>query len=147
LKREYPTRPLVGVGGIVFQGEQVLLIKRKNPPGQGIWSIPGGLVKIGETLKEAVRREVKEETNLEVCPERIVEIVERILPDNEGRIMYHYVIADFLCTFLGGEHKPQSDASDIVWLPLKELDTLGVNKELKNIINKAYILWQQKNDR
>ncbi|MDL1970840.1 MAG: NUDIX hydrolase [Candidatus Desulfofervidaceae bacterium] len=147
MKRQYPARPLVGVGGIVFHRDQVLLIKRKNPPGQGIWSIPGGLVKIGEALREAVRREVKEETNLEVRPEEIIEVVERILPDNEGEIVYHYVIVDFLCAFLGGEHKPQSDASDLVWLPFKKLDTLEINEELKNIIEKAYALWRQKNDR
>jgi len=89
MKRKYPEQPLVGVGGIVFLEDKVLLIKRKNPPGEGEWNIPGGLVKVGETLEQAIVREVEEETGIKISKEGLVEVVERIFPDNAGKIRYH----------------------------------------------------------
>ncbi len=144
MKREYPECPLVGVGGIVFKEGRVLLIKRKHPPGVGKWSIPGGLVELGERLKEAVKRELKEETDIDVVPEEVLEVVERIFPDKEGKIRYHYVIVDFICSYLKGEAKAQSDALEICWQPVKGLEGLGLNEELKNLIKKAYKQWQRK---
>ena len=144
MNREYPERPLVGVGGIVFKDERVLLIKRKYPPGVGKWSIPGGLVRLGERLKEAVKRELKEETDIDVEPEEIIEVVERIFPDKRGKIRYHYVIVDFLCSYLKGEAKAQSDALEIRWQPIERLEELRLNEELKNLIKKAYKQWQRK---
>ncbi|HDD44274.1 MAG TPA: NUDIX domain-containing protein [Candidatus Desulfofervidus auxilii] len=142
--RRYPSHPLVGVGAIIFKENSVLLIKRAHPPAQGIWSIPGGLVKLGETLKEAIIREVKEETNLKVEVKELIEIVERILQDKEGKIEYHFIIIDFLCSVLEGNPKAQSDAQAICWQPLDDLDKLKISAELKNIIKKAYTLWQEK---
>jgi ADP-ribose pyrophosphatase YjhB (NUDIX family) len=144
MRRVYPNQPLIGIGGIVFLEERVLLVKRKNPPGQGIWSIPGGLVKLGESLEGALKRELKEETTLKISVEKIVEVVERICPDSKGKIKYHYVIIDFLCSLLRGEAKAQSDALALRWQSVKELDKLSISKELEDIIKKAYRLWHKK---
>ncbi|CAD7769846.1 MAG: GDP-mannose mannosyl hydrolase [Candidatus Methanoperedenaceae archaeon GB50] len=144
MKRKYPEQPLVGVGGIVFLEDKVLLIKRKNPPGEGEWNIPGGLVKVGETLEQAIVREVEEETGIKISKEGLVEVVERIFPDNAGKIRYHYVIIDFLCHFLKGKAQPQSDALAVQWQPIETLDDLNINAELKKVIKKAYLLWQKR---
>ncbi len=144
MKRAYPEQPLIGVGGIVFLKNKVLLIKRKNPPGEGKWNIPGGLVKLGETLKQAVVREVEEETGIKSSMGELVEVVERIFPDSEGEIMYHYVIIDFLCRFLKGKAQAKSDALAVRWQSVEALDDLDITVELKNVIKKAYLLWQKR---
>ncbi len=143
-KRVYPPYPLLGVGGVVFWQDKVLLIKRKNPPGAGKWSIPGGLVKLGEGLKAAVRREVREETGLKVEVRDMISVVERIIPDEAKKIKYHYVILDFLC--LTSEPLPlqaSSDALEARWVSLNSLTQFGINEELKTIFKKAYQLWKR----
>lgn len=134
----YPDHPWVGVGGIIFQEDRVLIIKRGKEPGFGLWSIPGGIVEVGETLAAALRREMEEETGFQVEPLGLVEIFERILPDEEGRIAYHYVILDFLCTIKGGQLRAGSDVTDAAFVPLSELPSLGVSAEAKRVIEKAY---------
>jgi len=119
--REYPARPLVGVGALIRQDDSVLLIRRGRPPGQGEWSIPGGLVKTGETLEQAVVREAREETGLEVEPLALVELLERIFPDDRGRTRHHYVLADYLCRVLGGSLEAGSDANEAAWVERSEL--------------------------
>ena len=119
--REYPARPLVGVGALIRQDDSVLLIRRGRPPGQGEWSIPGGLVKTGETLEQAVVREALEETVLEVEPLALVELLERIFPDDRGRTRHHYVLADYLCRVLGGSLEAGSDATEAAWVERSEL--------------------------
>ena len=94
-ERSYPDRPWLGVGGIVFQGDRVLLVKRGKEPGRGKWSIPGGAVDIGETVERAVKREIEEETGLQVEVLDLVAVFERILPDPQGKILYHYVVLDY----------------------------------------------------
>jgi len=141
IRRQYPSYPLVGVGGIIFKKDSILLVKRAHPPAKDIWSIPGGLVKVGETLKEAVKREVKEETNLDVEVLDLIEVVERILPDKNGKVEYHFVILDFLCRFLKGKLEADSDAKAVCWQPLNNLDKINI--ELKKIIKKAYIVWKK----
>jgi len=114
-QREFPTHPLVGVGGIVFDAHGcVLLVKRGNEPRKGHWSIPGGLLELGESLVEGVKREILEETGLVVEPRGIVEVVDRLYRE-DGRVRYHYVIVDYWCTVLGGEAQPASDAADLKW--------------------------------
>jgi len=112
----------MGVGGLVLNRGKILLIKRAKEPSRGEWSIPGGLVEVGETLHSAVVREVYEETGLIVEPSTLVKLVERIIPDETGEILYHYILADYLCAVMGGEKKAGSDALDCVWASETELE-------------------------
>jgi ADP-ribose pyrophosphatase YjhB (NUDIX family) len=126
MKREYPEHPIIGVGGIVFHNDQVLLIQRGKEPGLGQWSIPGGAVNTGETLKEAVVREVFEETHLEVEAVMVAKVLERIFRDPGGRVAYHYVLVDFYCRFKKGLLVPDSDAQDARFVPLENLPSYQV---------------------
>jgi mutator protein MutT len=143
MNRKYPDHPIVGVGGIIFEGDQVLLIKRGKEPGLGQWSIPGGVVHTGETLKEAVVREVFEETHLEVEVLALVKILERIFRDRDGRIAYHYVLVDFLCQLVKGTLQPDSDAQEACFVPLKELASYKVVPITFEVIRRAE--WLRKN--
>ena len=137
MKREYPEQPIVGVGGIIFQDESVLLIKRGREPALGQWSIPGGVVDLGETLQAAVAREILEETHLEVEPLALVKVLDRIFRDKEGRVAYHYVLVDFLCRHKGGEVRPGSDALDARFVPVAELASLDVIPATREVIYQA----------
>ena len=139
MQREYPDRPLLGVGAIIVRKEdnRVLLVRRSNPPLQGEWSIPGGLVETGETTKQAIIREVREETGLEVEPVKLVEVFERILRDQDARVEYHFVLIDYLCRVISGEAHPSSDVSEARWVRLEELESLAVAKETCEVIRKA----------
>jgi mutator protein MutT len=143
VKREYPDHPIVGVGAIIVKGEEVLLARRGKDPGYGKWSIPGGAVKLGETLEEAVIREVCEEVNLSVRVGEVVEVLERILRDPEGKVQYHYVLVDFLCEYLSGEEKPSSDALEVQWVPVSEIPRQGVAQKTKCVIKKAIAMRQR----
>ena len=114
-QREFPSSPLVGVGAVVIQDDRVLLVQRGTEPARGQWSIPGGLIDLGETLREAVTREALEETGLIVEPIELVELLDRIHRDGE-RVRYHYVIADYLCRVVGGTMQAASDADDVRWV-------------------------------
>jgi len=123
-QREFPATPLVGVGAVVidYQG-RVLVVQRGSEPMKGHWSLPGGLLELGETLIAGVMREVLEETGLIVHPEAVVEVVDRIHFDSgthESRVRYHYVVIDYWCRVMGGELKPASDASDVAWISSSE---------------------------
>ncbi len=119
--REYPSRPYVGVGGIVLENEEVLLVRRENPPSKGVWSIPGGGVELGETLEAACRREVLEETGLSVETLFRCKVLDRITRDQWNRVQYHYILIDFVCRPAGGELRPSGDVSEAVWFPLKKI--------------------------
>jgi mutator protein MutT len=135
--REYPDRPLLGVGAVIVNGGRVLLVRRANPPLQGQWSIPGGLVETGETTRAAVIREIKEETGLTVEPLKLVEVFERIMPDISGRVQYHFVLIDYLCRVLAGESSAGSDVSELRWAGLDELEELAVAPETAAVIRKV----------
>lgn len=120
-----------------MQNERVLLVRRANPPLQGEWSIPGGLVETGETTKEAIVREVAEETGFSVEPVRLVEVFERILHDLDNRVQYHFVLIDYLCRVLSGKGAAASDVTDLRWASLVELSSLGVSVETCMVIRKA----------
>jgi len=144
VKREYPDRPIVGVGAIIIRGEEVLLARRGREPGYGKWSIPGGGVKLGETVEEAVIREVREEVNLAIRVEDMVEVLERIFRDPEGKVQYHYVLVDFLCERLSGEAKPSSDALEVQWVPISEIPHHPLPGKTKKVIQKAFEMRQRR---
>lgn len=143
MKRDYPDRPFVGVGGIVVRGEKVLLVKRAREPLKGKWSLPGGLVELGEELKQAVAREIREETGLEVGVEELVEVVDRILHDDDTRVQYHYVLVDYLCHAPAGEPQPASDVSETVWAKMEELSGYGIAEHTAQVIRRGLALAQK----
>ena len=114
MQREFPEVPLVGVGAVVVQEGKVLLVRRGHEPLKGQWSLPGGLLEVGESLEAGVIREVAEETGLQVQPVQLIELLDRIHREGD-RVRYHYVIADYLCRVTGGEVRAASDAAEVRW--------------------------------
>lgn len=137
MKRDYPDRPLLGVGGVIIKTDRVLVVRRANPPLQGQWSIPGGLVDTGETTKEAVIREIREETTLNIEPVELVEVFERILRDSDSRVQYHFVVIDYLCRLVSGEPHAGTDVSEVRWARFEELNGLGITPETTSVIRKG----------
>jgi mutator protein MutT len=133
MKREYPDAPIVGVGAIIHDGERIILIRRDREPAKGRWSFPGGVVELGETVRDAARREVLEETGLEVEVGELALLIDRILRDEAGHIQYHYVILDFLARPIGGALLPGDDAGEVRWVGLEELGKLDVTEQAKEI--------------
>jgi 8-oxo-dGTP diphosphatase len=119
MQREFPLAPLVGVGAVVVHEAKVLLVKRGREPLKGQWSLPGGLIEVGETIEAGVRREVKEETGLDVEPVALIELLDRIHREGD-RVRFHYVIADYLCLLTGGEAQAASDADAVRWVERAE---------------------------
>lgn len=141
--RRYPERPLLGVGAVIFDHGRVLLIERGQEPLKGWWTLPGGLVETGERLDHALRREVREETGLEVEPLTVAAIFERIIADAEGRTEFHYVIIDYLCRVVGGALQWGSDVSGAQWVAVEELDSLEVAPGTPPVIEKALAIWRE----
>jgi len=119
--REYPSHPIPGVAAIIFKDSKILLVKRGKEPNKGRWGLPGGVVELGETVEEAIRREIREETRLKIKPIRLVTIFNSIYRDEQGRVRYHYVLFEYLCEYLGGELVAGSDAPEARWVGLHEL--------------------------
>jgi 8-oxo-dGTP diphosphatase len=137
MKRHYPDQPIVGVGAVVFREDTVLLVRRGKEPAKGEWSLPGGAVEVGETLEEALRRELREETGIEVEILGLSAVLERLFPDAEGKISYHYVLLDFLCLYASGEPRPNSDALDLCFTSLSQLDKFQLASQTREVINRA----------
>ena len=135
--RAFPDRPVVSVGAVVVEGDRVLLVKRGQPPLQGQWSLPGGVVEVGETLREAVAREVKEETGLDVEPGPVVEVLDRVQRADDGRVEYHYVIIDYCCSVRGGSLACASDADAAEWVSATEVSAYSVTPAVKRVVEKA----------
>jgi 8-oxo-dGTP diphosphatase len=140
MKREYPDRPIVGVGAVIVQQGKVLLARRGAPPLQGEWSLPGGVVELGETLRAAAEREALEETGLMVEAGEVLEIFDRIIPGAEKRPQYHYVLVDFLCRVTGGELRSGTDVAEVAWASADELEKFRLEKPALLVINKAFSL-------
>jgi 8-oxo-dGTP diphosphatase len=138
MRREFPELPLVGVGAIIIEGDRVLLVKRAHPPIQGQWSIPGGVLEVGEMVREAAVREAREETGLMVEPGELLGVYDRILRDPEQRVQYHYVLIDFLCRPVGGELLAASDAAEVRWFRREELPALQLAEDTLEVIAKGF---------
>jgi mutator protein MutT len=134
MKREYPDTPLVGVGAIIIENERVVLVKRGHAPLQGKWSIPGGVLEVGETLRTAAVREAREETGLTIEPGELLGVFERLVPDEQGRMRYHYVLIDFLCRLVAGELMAADDAEEARWFRREELGALELARETEEVI-------------
>ena len=132
--REYSKKPLVGVGAFIVKNNKVLLVKRANEPNKGKWSIPGGVVKLGESLIDALKREIFEETGLEIEALDVECVSEEIVRDNTG-IKFHYVIIDFFAKVVGGEIRVGSDAEDAKWISFDELDEVEIVDFVKKLID------------
>ncbi len=137
MTRLYPDRPVVGVGAVVWRNDRVLLLRRGNPPRQGQWSLPGGAQQLGETLREAVAREVREETGLELTDLRLLTTVDLVDRDPDGRVRYHYTLVDFTAEAPLGEPVAGDDAVDVAWFATGKLAGLGLWTETLRIIEDA----------
>jgi len=122
VKRLYPKQPVIGVGAVVICDGKILLEKRKNEPGKGKWSIPGGLVELGENVEQTVIREVKEETGLEVEKPEHIDVVDNVVRDENGEVKYHFVIIDYFVKLKGGTMKAMSDAEELRWVAFSEVE-------------------------
>jgi 8-oxo-dGTP diphosphatase len=135
-----PARPIVGVGAVIFDGDRVLLVKRGHEPLKGEWSLPGGRVELGETLEDAVAREILEETGLEVTVGPVVEVLDRVRLAPDGRVEHHFVIIDYLCYRQGGSLAHASDADDVQWVDVARLANYRVSEQAVAVIAKAQTL-------
>ncbi len=138
MKREYPDSPLVGVGAVIVDDGRVLLVKRGHSPLAGEWSIPGGVLEVGETLRQAAIREAREETCLAVEPADLLGVYDRVLRDDDGRTHYHYVLIDFLCRRVGGEARAADDADEVRWFSPEEAGALALPEDTAEVIRLGF---------
>ena len=131
MKRLYPKQPLVGIGAVVICSNKILLEKRKNEPGKGKWSIPGGIVELGEETQQTAIREVKEETNLTVEKPELIDVVDNVELDENGRVKYHFVIIDFFVRLKRGRLKALSDAAEVKWVKLDNVENYVLTRTFR----------------
>src|ERR1700693_781499 len=138
MQREFPEVPLVGVGAIIIEDSRVVLVKRLHAPLQAQWSIPGGVLEVGERVREAAIREAREETGLTVEPGELLGVYDRILRNIEKRVQYHYVLIDFLCRRVAGDLAAASDAAEVRWFTREELPALKLAEDTLDVIGKGF---------
>jgi len=138
MKREYPDSPLVGVGAIIIEGDRVVLVRRGHPPLAGEWSIPGGVLEVGETLRQAAVREALEETGLRVEVGELLGVYDRVLRDADERTRYHYVLIDFLCRRIAGEFEAADDAAEARWFTRAEVGGLRLPEDTAEVIGLGF---------
>lgn len=136
--RRYPPRPILGVGALILDGDSILLVQRGKEPLLGYWSLPGGAVETGERLREAIAREVLEETALTVEVGELAEVFERLMPDADGGTEYHYVLLDYLCTIQSGTPAPGDDSAAVAWVRRTELPTLAITPGTLEVIERVF---------
>jgi 8-oxo-dGTP diphosphatase len=137
MSREYPTFPIPGVAAVTIHKGKVLLVIRGKSPSLGKWGIPGGAVEVGETVEQAVVREVMEETNVVVKPVKLIKVFDTISHDSEGKVRVHYVLLEYLCEYVSGEVKAASDAPDAKWVPLKEMDSIDMMENTRRFVKQV----------
>jgi ADP-ribose pyrophosphatase YjhB (NUDIX family) len=142
MNRSYPSHPIIGVGAVIVQGDRALLVRRNTEPLKGEWSVPGGVLEVGETLRAGAAREALEETGLHVDAGPLLDVFDSIFPDPEGRTQYHYVLIDFLCRPLAPDTcltdaTPGSDVSDVLWIAAADLDRLNLRPSIAAVLRKA----------
>lgn len=149
--REFPERPVVGVGGVVIENGRVLLIRRGSEPLKGQWSIPGGTLELGESLYEGVVRELREETGLDVRVLELIEVFDRIFPNNDApsterplKPRYHFVIVDYLCEKIGGEAHAGSDVTDVAFVREGELQDYRLTATATRVLKRAFTMDREK---
>lgn len=138
MNREYPDRPYVGVGAIIIEQRKIVLIKRGHAPAQGEWSIPGGTLEAGETLREGVMREALEETGLIVEPGELLGVFDRVLRDEQQRTRYHYVLIDFLCRRKSGDLIASGDADEARWFTQQEVSNISLPEDTAEVIRRGF---------
>ena len=131
MKRLYPDQPVVGIGAVIVHEGKILLEKRGNEPSKGKWSIPGGLVELGESPEQAVIREVKEETCLDVENPSLIDVVSNVDLDEKGKVKYHYVIIDYLVHVKSGKLNAASDAAELRWVSFEEVDGYDLTRSFR----------------
>jgi 8-oxo-dGTP diphosphatase len=136
VKRLYPKQPLVGIGAVVVCSNKILLEKRKNEPGKGKWSIPGGIVELGEKAEQTAIREVREETNLTVEKPGLIDVVDNIELDENGKVKYHFVIIDYFVRLKGGRLKASSDAAELKWVKLDKVENYALTRTFREFFLK-----------
>ena len=140
MSREYPQQPLIGLGAIVWKDGRVLMVQRGRPPRQGIWSLPGGLQLLGETVADDIRREIREEAGIEIELLGLVEVVDSVQRDPADRVLYHFTIIDYAARWLSGEAVAGDDAAAVAWMDLDDLHRLDTWDETLRVIEKSR-LW------
>jgi 8-oxo-dGTP diphosphatase len=137
VKRDYPEHPIIGVGAVIVHNGRVLLVRRASEPLRGEWSVPGGMLELGEKLRDGVCREVEEETGLKVESGEVLEVFDSIFTDTLGRTQYHYVLIDYLCRPLSGEARAGSDVSDVRWVAPEALGAMGLRESIEQVVRKG----------
>lgn len=139
IKREYPIAPLLGVGVVVKKGNSILLIQRSKEPKKGVWTFPGGMINLGEPIRQAAIREVKEECSIDIKLHDIISVVDLIDKDKQNKIRYHFVLIDFLAEYIDGELKPDSDALDAAWVSPENLSNYNIPELTQKVIHKVLL--------
>ena len=137
MKRDYPERPIIGVGAVIIDCDRALLVRRATEPLKGEWSVPGGVLELGEKLRHGVAREAFEETGLHVEVGEVLDVFDSIFDDDEGRTRYHYVLIDFLCRPVSGEAVAASDVSAVKWVTESELAGMALRDSITAVVRKA----------
>jgi 8-oxo-dGTP diphosphatase len=138
MKRDYPDRPIVGVGAVIVRDGRAVIVRRGGEPLAGEWSVPGGVLELGETLRQGAEREALEETGLNVRAGEVLEVFDSIVPDASGRTQYHFVLVDFLCDCVSGELRAGGDAADARWIALDDLPGLALRSSIEGVLRKAF---------
>ena len=137
MKRDYPEHPIIGVGAVIVRGDKALLVRRATEPLKDEWSVPGGILELGEKLRVGAAREALEETGLTVEVGEVLDVFDSIFPDADGRTQYHFVLIDFLCRPIAGEAKAGSDVSEVRWVKEDELAALKLREPIAEVVRKG----------